>query len=93
VQGYDFEAFLDDLKTSRACAATIEQIGECAKKVSKDFKDAHSHIPWKNIMGIRDIIAHDYDGVNWETMWQVIRENIPELLENVGAILEDGSDD
>jgi len=92
VDGYDFESFLDDIKTSRACSASVEQIGECAKKISKDFKAAHAHIPWRNITGTRDIIAHNYDGINWETLWQIINKSIPELLEFTDEILKLGND-
>jgi len=57
--------------------------------VSNDFKSVHAHIPWRKIMGIRDIIAHDYEGIRWETLWQVIKESIPELLNYTEKILQD----
>jgi len=89
VEGYDFEQFLDDLKTNRASAATVEQIGETAKKIGIDLKSGYNHIPWRKIMGIRDVIARDYEGINWETVWQVIKGNIPELLTYTQEILND----
>ena len=66
VEGLNKEEFLESLKVQDAVLRRLEIIGEAAKKISDDFKKDHSEIPWKNICGMRDIIAHDYFGVNLE---------------------------
>ncbi|MBC6473057.1 MAG: DUF86 domain-containing protein [Hormoscilla sp. GM102CHS1] len=55
-------------------------IGEATKRLSKKFRNSHSHIPWKYMAGMRDLLAHQYDRVNLNTLWDVIQFDIPELL-------------
>ena len=62
-------------------------VGEATKRLSTDFRSAHSHIPWKDIAGMRDILAHQYDRVNLDTLWDVIQNDIPELIELIAPLL------
>lgn len=62
-------------------------VGEATKRLSTDFRNAHSHIPWKDIAGMRDILAHQYDRVNLDTLWDVIQNDIPELIELIAPLL------
>lgn len=55
-------------------------MGEATKRLSPDFREQHSEIPWKDIAGMRDILAHQYDKINFQTLWDVITKDIPELL-------------
>jgi uncharacterized protein with HEPN domain len=57
------------------------------KRLSTDFRNAHSHIPWKDIAGMCDILAHQYDRVNLDTLWDVIQNDIPELIELIAPLL------
>ena len=65
----------------------IEIIGEAARRVSKEFKDAHPEIQWRPIMATRHILAHDYDEVNPDIVWQICQQHLPRLNEQIGAIL------
>ncbi|WP_417158755.1 DUF86 domain-containing protein [Spirulina subsalsa] len=62
-------------------------IGEATKRLSTDFRNTYNHIPWKDIAGMRDILAHQYDRVNLETLWDVIQYDIPELMELIAPLL------
>ncbi len=62
-------------------------IGEATKRLSTEFRNYHSHIPWKDIAGMRDILAHQYDRVNLNTLWDVIQSDIPELLALIEPLL------
>lgn len=55
-------------------------IGEATKRLSTEFKNIHPHIPWKDIAGMRDILAHQYDRVNFNSLWDTVENDIPELL-------------
>ena len=88
VEGLNKEEFLESLKVQDAVLRRLEIIGEAAKKISDDFKKDHSEIPWKNICGMRDIIAHDYFGVNLERAWNTIQKDLPDLKEKVSFILK-----
>ncbi|MBC6424068.1 MAG: DUF86 domain-containing protein [Hormoscilla sp. SP12CHS1] len=67
-------------------------IGEATKRLSKEFRNSHSHIPWKDMAGMRDILAHQYDRVNLNTLWYVIQFDIPELLELIEPLLPDSDE-
>jgi uncharacterized protein with HEPN domain len=73
------KAFLRDETLKRAVVRSLEIIGEAAKKLPDDFRNKHSHIEWKNMAGMRDRLIHDYMGVNYDIVWDVIRNKIPEI--------------
>ena len=54
-------------------------IGEATKKLSQNFRNTHSKIPWKAIAEMRDIVEHHYDRININTLWDVVSRDIPEL--------------
>ena len=73
-------------------SATLYQIiiiGEATKRLSTEFRKRHAKIPWSEIAGMRDILAHQYDKVNLNTLWSVIQDDIPELLELIQPLLSD----
>lgn len=80
IKGMDFVQFSRDEKTKRAITQTLANIGELENVIDKDFKARHTQIPWHAIRRTRNIIAHDYIAVNFETIWQTATESIPELL-------------
>jgi uncharacterized protein with HEPN domain len=57
-----------------------------ADRISDEFNLKHSEIEWKNIKGLRNIIAHDYFGVDAEEIWSIIKLHIPALLESIRKI-------
>ena len=63
-------------------------VGKAVKRLSNDFRTRHSYIPWKDIAGMRDILAHQYDRVNLDTLWDVIQTDIPELIELMSQLLD-----
>ena len=64
-------------------------IGEATKRLSVEFRSQHSEIPWKDIAGMRDILAHQYDQVNLNTLWDAVQTDIPELLALLQPLLPD----
>jgi len=79
VSGYDFEKFQNDEKTVYACIRSLEIVGEAVKNVPGEFREKHKEIPWRDIAGMRDILIHDYLGVNVDVIWKTIKENIPKV--------------
>lgn len=65
----------------------IEVIGEAAKKVSPESKGQHPEIPWKDIVGMRDKLIHDYFGVDLDAVWDTARKDIPRLKTQVAELL------
>ena len=70
IAGIEYHTFEDVLQINRACIFTLEQIGENVKGISAEFKEMHSHIPWQEMVGLRNRIVHDYDGIYLDIVWE-----------------------
>ena len=80
--------FLVNETLKRAVIRSLEIIGEATKKIPADFKLKWDSVNWKNIAGMRDRLIHDYMGVNYSIVWDVIKNKIPELHEQIVQIIE-----
>jgi len=87
-EGIKFEDFINNEILKRACSRSLEIIGEAVKNLSPDFKRRYKETDWKKIAGLRDKIIHYYFGVNWDILWDVIKNRLPELKEQVRNILD-----
>lgn len=83
------EQFLENDIVQDAVIRNFEIIGEATKQLTKEFRNQHSHIPWKEIAGMRDILIHDYIGVDIWAVWHTVIKYIPELKTNIEAILKE----
>ncbi len=83
------ENFLEDSKTQDAVIRNLEIIGEATKKISDDFKSKYPDIAWKEVSGMRDVLIHDYFGVNLDIVWEVVERDIPQLQEKINVLLDD----
>jgi uncharacterized protein with HEPN domain len=66
----------------------LQIIGEAAKHVPSSYREKWSHVPWKDIAGIRDIIVHEYFGITLSMIWKTAVEDIPLLRQQILTILE-----
>lgn len=64
----------------------IEIIGEAVKNLPANFKVKHKEIPWRDIAGMRDILIHEYFGVNINVVWKTIKEDVPLLKEKISIL-------
>lgn len=69
----------------------IGVIGEVVKRVPDSYRDKHKNIPWQDIAGTRDIIVHDYDGVDMSIVWEIANKFIPEILPQIEELLQSGN--
>jgi uncharacterized protein with HEPN domain len=84
------------LPTTRRNRQVLHQltvIGEATKRLSPEFRQAHPDVKWSEYAGLRDILIHQYDGVNLEWIWDAVQHDLPVLLANVKPLLppRDGS--
>jgi uncharacterized protein with HEPN domain len=70
-----------------AVIRNFEIIGEAAKRVPEEFRRAYPSIPWKGLSGLRDVLIHQYEGVNLEEVWRIIERNLPELKRTISSVL------
>ena len=75
----NYEQLQNNPEKQDAILRRITIIGEATKRLSSEFREKHSTIPWKQIAGMRDIISHKYDEVDLEEVWKVITVNLPTL--------------
>ena len=81
------EAFENDDKTVDAVVRNLEIIGEAVKMIPESIRLAHPNIEWKKIAGLRDILAHQYFGVDIEIIWDILENKLPALEEEINEIL------
>ena len=93
MNGVSKTVFFKNEEKQSAVIRQIEIIGEAAKNMSKSFTKSYSEIPWKDIAGMRDKLLHHYFGVDLETVWKVIQEDLPNLKKNMLKIKEDKETD
>jgi uncharacterized protein with HEPN domain len=82
--------FLRDETLKRAVVRSLEIIGEASKKIPDDLKTKWSSIKWKNMSGMRDRLIHDYMGVNYNIVWDVLMNKIPELTQQISEVITSG---
>lgn len=77
---HELAAFLENIILVRALERCIEIIGEAAKRVSPSFMHSHPQIPWSEIIGQRNILAHEYGQIDYEMLYKTAVNDIPELI-------------
>jgi uncharacterized protein with HEPN domain len=79
-ENISFQEFSDDYKSQDAVIRNLEILGEAVKLLSTETKEKYAQIPWKDITGTRDRLIHDYFGVNIDIVWDIIKNELPQLI-------------
>lgn len=82
------EEFSRNLTLQKAFTRSLEIIGEAIKNLPVDFIQSHSEIDWKSFAGMRDRLIHHYFGVDYEIVWDVIKNEIPKINKQIKEILK-----
>ena len=86
-EGMSYEDLESDKKTLYAVIRCLEVLGEAVKKIPKYVKEEYSEIPWQEIGGMRDKLIHEYFGVDIETIWDTIQEDLSPLKGTITRII------
>ena len=72
----DKPAFENDTILQDACIRQLQVLGEAARKASNDFQSSYDGIPWSEVIGLRNIVIHDYAGIDTDVIWNVISNDL-----------------
>lgn len=84
-EGLDFEGFMKDRKSQLSILKCVETIGEAAVGISPEYQQSHPEIPWKEIIGMRNRLIHEYWDIDWREVWGVATLDAPELAAYIEA--------
>jgi uncharacterized protein with HEPN domain/predicted nucleotidyltransferase len=87
VQNKSFEDYMADELLRLAIERALEIVGEAANRLTSEFQAAHSEIDWRNIVGLRNAIIHQYDEIDSESIWEIVTAQVPTLLQQVEPLL------
>ena len=87
MEGVSKKSFFENKEKQNAVIRTIEIIGEAVKNIPPSFRTKHPHIEWSKIAGMRDIIIHGYFRVDLNAVWNVVRDDLPSLKEEISSLI------
>ena len=83
----DFDVFVKTSMIRFACIKQMEIIGEASNHISAELKSKFTDIEWVQIVGMRNVFAHEYFGIDSRLVWEIIKNDIPELKDKIKVIL------
>lgn len=84
-----FKTFENDERTIDAVIRNFEIIGEASRNLTPAFLNQHHHIPWPEIISYRNLLIHEYFGISLKAVWDIIQNDLPELMEMIAPLLKE----
>lgn len=88
-EGLNFEKFQNNEMVIDAVLRNLEVIGEAARRIPDEVRNKHKDIPWKRMIGLRNIVIHEYFGVDLSIIWKIATENLPQTKSLISGLLKD----
>ena len=89
IQGITHDSFVDNYVLRRAAERALLIISEAAKSLPRELTDRYPEIDWRGVRGLGDVLRHDYERVDADTLWEILSEKLPELDAVVSRMIED----
>jgi uncharacterized protein with HEPN domain len=87
IKGKTRVEFFDDLQCQDAVIRRLEIIGEAANRISEETRIALPHLPWNDMIGMRNVMIHDYDDVDMAIVWETVEKDLPALISAVEKLV------
>lgn len=87
-RNYNYNSFINDKKTILSYTRSFEIIGEACKNIPIDFRNKYPLVDWKGFAGLRDIIIHQYFGIDYNAIWDAIENEVPQTYTAMLQIIE-----
>lgn len=81
------ERFVQDAMIQDAVLRNFEVIGEAAKRLDETYRSSHPEIPWRALAGLRDVLIHQYEGIDLAKVWLIVERDLPGLRKAISALL------
>jgi uncharacterized protein with HEPN domain len=85
----DYTAYINDFKLRLALVKLFEIIGEASNGITEEVQSKFSDVEWTILKSIRNILVHEYFGIDYDIIWDAIKNNIPDLKEKINTIISD----
>jgi uncharacterized protein with HEPN domain len=85
-RGFSFEEYSTDIKTRHAVEHNFMIIGEAVARLPEDFKLKHNIVNWRQVKDFRNVIVHDYFGIDNNIVWDIIQLNLADLLQDISQV-------
>ena len=89
VQGMSYADWVKDRKTIDAVVRNLQIIGEATNHVPEDVQSRYSNVPWAQLRGMRNILIHEYFGVDTDILWRAVTEDVPRLRKQIKKIIDE----
>lgn len=87
VEGIDRNEFEDNELVQNAVMRPLEIIGEVSARISTGFRKAHPNIPWRDMVGLRNRLIHEYFRIDFGSVWDTIHNDLPELIQQIEPLI------
>jgi uncharacterized protein with HEPN domain len=84
----DFEEFKNNTMVVDAVVRNFEIIGEASNNLPDEIKDKYPEVPWRKMYGLRNLVSHEYFGIDYEMIWEIAKTNLPDNIKDFREIIE-----
>jgi uncharacterized protein with HEPN domain len=83
------DVFMTDVRTRKAVIRMLQELSESVRRLEPIFHEKYADFPWRDVIGFRNVLVHDYLGLNLDRIWEIVTESLPELKPSVDRMLAD----